>query len=164
MFARRIGDVGGKRKLDDWSIERNSSRASDGVALEEGRQHSAMQIPNVPGDSSADRSDRVLWGSEVRVGDIPGRGARRYGLLLVGVGRLCYVVLGEEGLFAQFEAIDAIGDETHAGDTSLGAVECTLEGGVRSGGAGCGESHWARGHENEVVGITVHGRRVLYRQ
>ena len=53
-----------------------------------------------------------MWGSEVREGDIPGRGARRYGLLLVGVGRLCYVVLGEEGVFAQFEAIDAIGDET----------------------------------------------------
>lgn len=34
LFARRIGDVGGKRKLDDWSMERNSSRASDDVALE----------------------------------------------------------------------------------------------------------------------------------
>ena len=103
-------------------------------------------------------------GSEVRKADIPGGGARRYRILLGGVGQLRDVVLGEEGLFAQFEAIDAIGDDTHPGHASLGAVERALEGRVRSGSARGGESHWARGHKNEVVGITGHGRAMLYRQ
>ena len=67
-------------------------------------------------------------GSEVRKADIPGGGARRYRILLGGVGQLRDVVLGEEGLFAQFEAIDAIGDETHAGDASLGRLSAPWKG------------------------------------
>ena len=105
-----------------------------------------------------------MGGSEVRKADIPGGGARRYRILLSGVGQLRDIVLSEESLFAQFEAIDAIGNETHAGDTSLGAVERALEGRVRRGSGRGGESHWARGHEDEVVGITGHGREMLYRQ
>lgn len=34
LFARRMGEVGGKRKRDDWRIDKNSSSASDGADLE----------------------------------------------------------------------------------------------------------------------------------
>lgn len=163
LFERRIGDVGGKRKLDDWSIERNSSRASDDVALE---MDDSIQLCSFQTYRETHRQiggDRVLWGSEVMKADVPGRGAGRYRIPLCGVGRLRHIVLRVKGLIAQFEAIDAIGDETDGGHACLRTVESALEGRVRSGGAGGGESHWARGRENEVVGITGHGRQMLYR-
>ena len=63
---RRIGEVGGKRKLDDWRMDKNSSKASDGVDLK--RNHD-IQLCSVQTYRETHRqigSDRVLWGREVR--------------------------------------------------------------------------------------------------
>lgn len=91
--------------------------------------------------------------------DIPGRGTGRCRIPPGGVGEFGHIFLRLKDIFTESEAIDAVGDETHGGHASLGTVESALEGRVRSGGAGGGESHWARGHENKVVGMNGHGSR-----
>lgn len=155
LLGRRMGEVGGNRKVDGRKMERNSSIASEGsvdlcgagCSATKSHLHAPEPLMQQQECIGACRSSEI-WARGV---DIPRRCARGDGTIAFrrcGRFALCVVV---RGIVGQLEPVERLcgGRDEADGRPGRGTVE---DGGgvvlgVRSGRS---EPHWAGGYEDDV--------------